>query len=334
MARNQKTVRRSKYRVYTRFYTNIVDAIIKNKGGNQPQLRNARGWAALKGVVEAGVLPIRELMAPINCSILAAEAQWERSDLPAIFVQQKDVTNMMSGKFTINKLPELLTPFKAFTLCLPADFSIKGIKPGGVLVATYPDEHNYADCLKQTLGKLKLGDDFIHPPQDVKNIMTLAYTAPDGGHCVASHHGENLVTILNSKNFTEFKSLVKPIKNMNWYDSELNDDEMELQYAIFKLVLSISVYTMAKENAIKEGFPPVKGFVLDRPFGEEVTSYSLMTSFQQHASPKEHYRSWHIRQLVHEKFYQGEYATLPPNTRFVFVDDAIVNGKSSPKYID
>ena len=93
---------------------------------------------------------------------------------------------------------------------------------------------------------------------------------------------------------------------------------------------------MAKSGSIVDGFPKVKGFTLDNPVSDGVKSHSLNTSFStgNGTRPGEHHRTWFIRQLSHEKYYQGEFSDYIPNSRFVFVEDALVNSNVKPKHVD
>ena len=166
-------------------------------------------------------------------------------------------------------------------------------------------------------------------------IRDSAYTEPSGAHCAMSYHGEQLTAIFNAKDFKEYLSLIEDAEMHDVYEAKLTEAENELQYTLIKLIVGLSVFCMAKPTAIHEGFPKVKLFSLDSPFGNGVKSHSLSTSFStgNGTRPGEHHRSWFIRQLSHEKYYQGEHAGKAPNSRFAFVDDTLVNSKVNPKHL-
>jgi len=195
---------------------------------------------------------------------------------------------------------------------------------------------DYRACLRDVFKRLD--SPLVNAPDDDsadKNIMIIAYMGKDGSHSVLSYFGEQLMDIFQSKSFSEYRTHTHDLKVIGRTESALNEDENELQYTLIKLIVSLSIFAMAKEDAIADGFPKVKGFVLSNAIGDGVVSSSLNTSFKKgtHASPDEHYRSWFIRQLSHQKYYQGEHASLPANSRFVFVEDALVNSKAAPKHI-
>lgn len=51
------------------------------------------------------------------------------------------------------------------------------------------------------------------------------------------------------------------------------------------------------------------------------------------SSTSSHYRSWHIRQLRDDRYYQNEYKDLKPGSRLVFVKDSFINRDISPKTV-
>lgn len=329
MAKKSKPVKRPKFRVYSRFCS-FMEKQFASK--NVPEhLRGLKGWDVLREMVNHG-----GFLSPINKLIMSAEAAWEDSGMHALFVEQKDIDALLKGKYSLNKLPALFTPYKSFALCLPAEFSVEGIKPGGgVLVSTYPDMADYDKVLRTALEKV--GVEGVEPPEEQRqqgsNIMTMTYLGADNAHVVLSYYGEQLESLFNSKNFAEYKQHSNSLSISSPLDMDLDEGEQKLQYTLVKLVLSISIFAMAKPDSIVSGFPKAKGFVLDGTIGDGVSSSSLTASFKRR-SVTEHYRSWFLRQLSHEKYYQGEFKNLAPNTRFVFVEDTVVNSKVNPKHLD
>jgi hypothetical protein len=284
VAKKSKSIKRSKFRVYSRFYSAIEKQFASK---NVPaHLKNLKGWAALRELVSYN----GDMISPINKLIMSAEVNWENSGMNALFVEQKDINALLKGKYSLNKLPEVFTPYKAFTLCLPAEFEVKGVKPGGgVLISTYPDMNDYNETLKEALNKV--GIDGIELPEEQRqqgsNIMTMTYRGADGAEAVLSYFGEQLESLFKSKSFAEYKSHSNSIELASPMDMELDEGEKEFQYTLVKLVLSISIFAMAKPDAIVNGFPKVKGFTLDNSVGDGVSSSSLSASFKK-TSPSEH----------------------------------------------
>lgn len=327
---SRKVNKPNKYRVYKRFGSDIEAAMCSKKV--EPHLRGHKGWEVIKVARKYH----SELASPLNNMIMSAEVNWDKCGNNAIFVQPKDVNALLKGKYTLNKLPDFFTPYPAFTLCLPASFEVNGIKPSGVLVSVHPEYDSFKACMREML--TLIGAPIIEPEQQeegIRNIMTIAYTEPGGAHCAMSYHGEQLTAIFNANNFKEYLALINDAEMISACEVRLNEAENELQYTLIKLIVGLSVFCMAKRAAMVDGFPQVKSFVLDRPFGDSVKSYTLNTSFSSGngTRPGEHHRSWFIRQLSHEKYYQGENANLMPNSRFVFVDDTVVNAKINPKHL-
>jgi len=51
---------------------------------------------------------------------------------------------------------------------------------------------------------------------------------------------------------------------------------------------------------------------------------------QRDASQSTHYRSFHFRQLMHERYYKNEYENIPVGSRIVPVRDTFVNKDIEP----
>jgi hypothetical protein len=331
VAKNKKIAKRSKFKMYTRFSSMIEKGLANKRAMVPDDIRSYKGWDAIKLMYSMS----DEANTPINALIIAAESRWETTGMNALFLRQVDVDALMNGKYTINKLPKLLTPFPSFTLCLPSEFEVRGIKPGGVLVSTYPDMDTFAESSRQAYRNIGINDCHMGSPQQQgDNILTLTYMDKDGAHNVMSYLGEQLEAVMKARSYKEFKGLVTDFKDKSRLDSDLSDAEKELHYVLLKIIVSLSVYAMAREDAIVDGFPKVKGFALDKTLEHGVKSSSLTASFKKRASPQDVYRTWFIRQLSHEKYYQGEYANWQPNSRFVFVEDTLVNSSASPKSLN
>tara|TARA_R110001583_G_scaffold174017_14_gene328283 strand:+ start:561 stop:1568 length:1008 start_codon:yes stop_codon:yes gene_type:complete len=328
---NRKVSKPNKYRVYKRFGSDIEAAMESKK--LDPHLRGHKGWDAIKAVRRFQ----NEITSPLNNMIMSAEVHWDRCGNNAIFIQPKDVDALLKGKYSLNKLPQFFTPYPAFTLCLPASFEVNGIKPSGVLVSVHPQYDSFTTCMREMF--VLIGAPVLEPApqqQEIRNIMTVAYTVPDGAHCAMSYHGEQLAAIFSAKNFKEYLSLIDDAELIGATEAKLSVEENELQYKLIKLIVGMSVFCMAKSGSIVDGFPKVKGFTLDNPVSDGVKSHSLNTSFStgNGTRPGEHHRTWFIRQLSHEKYYQGEFSDYIPNSRFVFVEDALVNSNVKPKHVD
>jgi hypothetical protein len=330
MAKKSKPIKRSKFRVYTRVCCAIERKFATK--GIPACFKNLKGWSAIRELMKYYG---HQLKSPMNTIAMTAEVNWEKSGMNALFVEQKDIDALLKGKYSLNKLPKVFTPYKAFALCLPAEFEVKGIKPGGVLISTYPDMDDFENTIKEMIDKI--GVNGIDPPEEQRqygtNIMTITYSDIEGRTTVLNYHSEQLERLFKSKDFAEYRSYLFPFESKSPMGEELDENEVELQYVLVKLVLSISVFAMTKPDAILSGFPKVKGFALDGAIEEGVSSSSLSAGFKK-SRPSEHYRSWYIRQLSHEKYYQGEYKNYPPNSRFVFVEDTVVNSKVNPKHLN
>jgi hypothetical protein len=321
---------RSKYRTYPRIISNLKKVFSSFKS-----LKKASDWDLLKKV--NSVSP--EFFTPVNCMLIANEISWARDGRQAIFLGKADIKSLLKGKYSVSQLPSKFTPYNAFMMCLPAEFEHEGLKPSGVLVACQ-DESGFSEGSLSLLGhragiqSITDEDDDFDP--SYCRGLTISYCVNnETARTQLSMYDDNLDRILSADTYKQYikeQNAINKEFEIN-FDSGLTDDEHHLQFKILRLVVGLSVYLMAKPNALQLGFPKDKGFLLDAPFKEDVTSHSLATRAT-HASPQEHHRSWFIRQLTHDKYYQGEYATLPPRSRFTFVDETMVNSSSHVQHVN
>lgn len=97
----------------------------------------------------------------------------------------------------------------------------------------------------------------------------------------------------------------------------LSPTEQGAQLAILKFVIKTLLFLIARPSALTAS-KPVK------PMSSQITEHHHKLFFPEAKSKEQasHYRRGHIRQLRHERFYQGEWASTPVGSRLVFVSEA------------
>ena len=132
--------------------------------------------------------------------------------------------------------------------------------------------------------------------------------------------------LLTAKDGGDFKRMLGTFEDYNNV-LPLSDVESDLQYLITRLVAMIGLYSHSFPDRLRDGYPtnsPPKNMepVLHKKWHS--MRLGLPTEASGDNDKAYHYRSWHFRQLMDKRYYQGEHATKPIGSRVVFVRDAMV----------
>jgi hypothetical protein len=337
VAKNSKKPKKSqKYRVYSLSSTKLKKMMDK-------QVKEFRSLDKWPTVLSASKMhPF--LLEPTITNIHFAELQWERQGRNALFINLDDIRSIERGKCNVKFMPDNFLPFKSFMLCLPAGYEACGIRPTGVLVTSFDSAEESLQNMESACKEIDPGGEPISYDEIIKHKkgVSISYRAlNEEDYTNITLFDRDLEAVINCGSFAEYLELRTNAKNyqVNGITSskKFNDgasctegltvNEKQMQYTIFKLIMSLSMYVKAKPESLVDGFPLKGGFSLSEPFSEPVRSKTVNASSKHKNSPEEHHRGWFIRQLVAECYYRGEYKDLEPGSRMVFVDETTVNLK-------
>lgn len=286
----------------------------------------------------------------LDHAILGEERYWERQGALTLFPDDQDVITLLQrARFDVSSAEGLQLPSSSFMLTLPKGYSYKGIEMPGCLVTWLPiKEYNQTIFypLDQEMGysfERGLPSDMTDPEQMSLSICFIdpksrtPYTPKHTGYArnrvfVESH---KIPKLLVAQTNEEFYTITGRYQNgdMAWV-TDLEDDDITMERCYLQLVLAISVYYTATEGAcLSTRMPtgkvqlsprpkcPIKGMTITHQAGRHPSPVQQRDP----ASPRrEHLRSWHFRQLRHERYYQGKYADWPRGSRIVFVSESFV----------
>ena len=321
----KKAKKNQKYRIYPMHSAQIKRTLDKQSREFKPMGK----WESLQRIFKHQ--PV--LQNTTTANIHVAELQWESQGRNALFLNLDDIRTIERGCCKVKFVPDNFLPFKSFMLCLPAGYEAHGIRPTGLLITSFDSQKERV----QNINNCRLK---IDPESPVVLDNAIKYQgkgisiAYRGTHekefTTLDLYGEDLESMVNSKTFSDFVTVYEKMSGhaVNYFSqSPLTTSERQLQYTLFKLVMSLSMYIKAKPDVLTEGFPVKGGFSLSEPFSEPVRSLTINVSSKHRDSPEEHHRGWFIRQLVAECYYRGEYKDLEPGSRMVFVDETPVHLK-------
>lgn len=289
----------------------------------------------------------------LDHAIMGEERFWERQGGLTLFPDDEDVLRLLQrARYDISMAEGLQLPTKSFMLAMPKGFTHEGIEMPGCLVTWLPmDQYNetiFAPLDKEMGYSFERGMpyDMIDPKEMTLSICFIdpksrtPYTGKHAGYArnrvfIEAH---KIPRLLVAKDNREFYDISGHYTNgdMTWV-TDLEDHDITMERCYLQLVLALSVYYTATEGAcLSAGTPngkvqlsprprcPIKGITITHQAGRRPSEA------QQRKIPttrREHLRTWHFRQLRHERYYQGQYANWPRGSRIVFVSESHIGNK-------
>jgi hypothetical protein len=317
--KSKKTKKSQRYRVYPMSSNRVV----RDYGKYTPLPKKSSKWTVVGELMKGS----SQFQHSGWVDSFKSEFLWETEGKNAIFLNLDDINTITRGKCSVKFIPDKLLPFKSFMICLPAEYEVFGERPSGILVNSFDSQSEWSrDVNKFYRGVFPESDQVGHDGNDGwgKGI-TITYKDRCGKKGASLRlHDKDLDLAINSNSFSEF---LCAYGDNGGVDTGFTQGELKIQYTLFKLVLSLSMYIKAKPEALADGFPANGGFSLSERFPEPVRGSTVNLSTKHNPPPEEHHRGWFIRQLVAECYYRGEYKDLEPGSRMVFVDETTVNLK-------
>ncbi|MHD0644684.1 hypothetical protein ACYPKM_03460 [Pseudomonas aeruginosa] len=278
----------------------------------------------------------------LNISIRAEEHYWQRMGSRVIFPESTGIIdNLINAKFQFDQITSIPLPCKSFIVAMPNGYKHNGVTIPSFMVSSY-------ECLKvkeeiyQPYYK-SLDKDFdliIKAPDYKPGAIGVAITFRDMRHDQAYtrvFEQESVFPIaLQCENLADFKKALGDAPD-SMTNIDMDEVDFTIQYFAMRFVMAMGVYNRATDNDyLVDGFPggsePRMNFRnKDLPIKPMALSNKVAaTGKDKGAKPSDHLRSWHFRNLKAEVYYQGEYANLPPGSRWVFIPEAMVGRKVDP----
>jgi hypothetical protein len=278
---------------------------------------------------------------------LVAEWNWLLSDRLMIFPRDEDICQgVYHGRYEVSYLEGIIPFAKEFIINFPKSLRINGYSLPSVLVMFYEGDRYAAYNTQRILDHLGIPDIEEYAVADPRPglMIEVFYRAFDPTH-------KKWATHRFSSSWNEFLGMLET-NNPNHFVEIARDDrrlagemategtELELQFILNKFVSSLLVYAQATQNkCFLDGMPGehLNRAQIDQAFSKAgVKSVRLASTDTDGGVTRtitvgQHYRSWHIRQLRDDRYYQNDYKDYPPGSRLVFVKDSVVNSEMSPK---
>lgn len=247
----------------------------------------------------------------------------------AIFPESVEmIEKLLAAKYDCNSGALFTLPFDSFVLAIPKGASNLGYPIQSCLVTTgvyetFCDPHLESFCryMGMEVPKITLAQDL--PGVRQISIIYSDFDTPDLA-VQTWFSSDQWPTMLSCKTAEEYHAL--------YAKDGYTIADSAIQLTLFRLIAGIGIYNTATEGAfLDEGLPGVRskirmeGSQESLPLKHAILREGSAVARQDRSAPG--YRTWHFRNLRDQRYYSGAYAHLDPGSRWVFVSDAIVNGR-------
>lgn len=327
----------SRYNVYPLGLSAMTKAMYQTKHD-----RNKHGIAGT--LKQMGKLDMITTMmcADFSGHVYSEEYFWLRSGKHIIFPDSKEtLEKLQRGKFRVELAKGIRVPHESFVLAMPSDFTLAGFDCPSLLVTAIPAinrfDRLFVPFLKATGTPV---EKFGKPEHDHDFFLAINYSLKKDMGAVSRIclPWEKLPDVLRCKNGQEYHNVIGSFDKIKDIPLafDIPDSEQELQFQIVNLLARMFVYIQASDESLVEGFPSDKSFkdvpqILSTMSTGKPAAQTFSLSSQEHKNRPvtAHYRSFCIRQLRDEKYYQGEWQNYERGSRFVFVRDTYVGADVS-----
>lgn len=270
--------------------------------------------------------------------VIANEWSWNNNGKTMIFPESAEVlNNIKSGKYDISYAGGIIPFSDNFIINFPDGYIIAGQPAVSTLVSFYnfnKYSESYILPLHSDAG-IKLEcinedhcDDAFHIQLNYKLDGKISNIPSEISFDV---QWDTIPELLLTSSYEEYKKLAHS-KVLTKVGVETIGEHYEYELELLKLIVSMIVYVQANNEALVKGFPGEISLKSTDSFFKTSTATNLILKTRSKgSSPDGHYRSWYLRQLIHEKYYQGDWEGKPKGSRIIFVKDTYVNDNIDAK---
>lgn len=266
----------------------------------------------------------------------AEELYWLHNGKKTVFVTDNLIQMLARAKFTMseNATIEPIEGFETFTIAVPKNTFVTDDDGNKIEIRPF-----LMSCLTvhESIEKIQGNYKRVTGCDSVQSVDLLQDV------------GETVITVTYESNEISYQTTEKVSNILNVLKNGLRDNQALHQHQllnpeerrqsqmIIRLATAFLIYTNAKNGEnIKDGYPTDCVFDIEKGFTRafwKATSSDVPPRKARHQSKPDgesnsngHKQSWnvrsaHLKNLSHERFYQGEHAWRPRGSRWILVDE-------------
>lgn len=288
-----------------------------------------------------------QMIFTIDTQVLCDEWFWlHKAGRHVIFPQSAEVlSRLLDAKIDLQNTAPMVMPHQSFMLAVPRDFVFEGMRIPPVMVSTYTSEEQrqvVERFSKEVTGiqtdTQKVGRWYGDDIGIFTTFRINDYSTSGNDMTYRANFAQRMIPdILRSKDVHEYREILGSFEGKYFRGEDLTIDESRLQRAIIRLIAMLALYSHSYPDALHEGFPGKEPKHMEPrlhdPWKKQTITMPSASALPEHDRTY-HYRSWHFRQLMSERFYKGEHAHRPVGSRIVFVRDSMVGRKAEAETFD
>lgn len=270
--------------------------------------------------------------------IHAEEWHWLNTERVVYYPGSMDLMrSLTAAKFSASDSAAFYDGFESFLLSFPAGVSFSG-KPAQSCMITICQHNLRAMSFLNKFTKSMCG---VTVPVE-HNMHGDGYSI-SVNYCDHDLDGAYTRLVLDSNLLPQYlacTSVEDHIKLVNKHNDfnyvggiTLSDTDHHYQYELIRFILRFLMYKKALPERIIDGLPGCNRQELESVYTTHRRHRVIQPPKINKESPAAHYRSWHFRQLMHEKYYRNEYAEHEHGSRVIFVSDSFVGNKTTPQTV-
>jgi hypothetical protein len=271
---------------------------------------------------------------PVMLTILANELAWSRSGRKVIFPENKGlVLDLLKSAADVKDPRGLVFPFSSFSIACPEGMEINGTAIKSSLISYMKIREVNETLLKSMYSETKLKNRIAlrftgkDPEERIFYIIQRSSLGRPFSYCFLE---SDVPGIMAAKDYREGLNAISFRVDKSPDNIPEQEEELKEQFYAVKLACALGIYNQATDSKfLTPGLPedgPPRQFITGGQWQKNISPSCLQAPPVEKDSPRGHVRSWFFRQLRHEKYYQKEYKTLAPGSRWRFVRSALVGG--------
>lgn len=281
----------------------------------------------------ANMLMTRMQPSPMETIVMGDEYNWIHSGRVVMFPESEELLERIrQSKCDLRRARGFRMPHDCFMLAFPKDFILAGHKARGCLVTWMINAEREERLWQPFFRWAGVPPKRLPPSREYRDEHTLSimYQWGDAAAGIPQYNRVSIPKskvpeVLRCKTAEEFSDSLGDLSGSLRGASALDKEMRKYQFELVKLVCSLAVYMQACDDAVEEGYPGAIPRDLQPKAVGRFDCETIGTSSQVMGEGRgQHWRSFHFRQLVDERYYKGKHAHLEPGSRIVFVRGAYV----------
>lgn len=265
----------------------------------------------------------------LDFQVVVSEWDWIQNNRKIIFIEDKDtIDRLLNLKFKSSIASHVDMPYGVFTLAVPTGTKYNGIEIFPAMIRKLDNaKENILDFYKSH----NIG--YTDNSKDVKSKSDYTIFLPEK---ISGKGAKNLINVSNEQissllkiDLNDAKEIISVIGNIV---NSATMSELEIKQIALTLRLTIAMAIFNSTTGgkhLRSGVPhccasKLKNVGIKKSLQKNYSFNSIKLDQISLTGKAEHVRGEHMRQLTHEKYYNGEHESKQIGSRWVHVKETLI----------